>query len=53
MCDNVLEAINCGLVKKLPTKTTMSGLKLKRPKRSTAWNDDDIILDDAEDDIFE
>ncbi|KAL7450018.1 hypothetical protein ACHAWC_002005, partial [Mediolabrus comicus] len=53
MCDNVLEAINCGLVKKLPTKNTMSGLKLKRPKRSTAWNDDDIILDDAEDDIFE
>lgn len=52
MCDNVLEAINCGLVKKLPTKNTMSGLKLKRPKRSS-WNDDDIILDDAEDDIFE
>jgi len=59
MCDNVLEAVNCGLVKKLPTKNTISGPKLKKPKRSTAqkndamWNNDDIILDDAEDNFFE
>jgi DNA repair protein RadA/Sms len=59
MCDNVLEAINCGLVKALPTKSTMSGPKLKSRSTSTQnndvtmWNIDDIILDDAEDDIFE
>ena len=59
MCDNVLEAVNCGLVKKLPTKSTISGPKLKRPKKrptvhnDAMWNNDDIILDDAEDDIFE
>lgn len=59
MCDTVLEAVNCGLVKKLPTKSTISGPKLKRQKRSTTqkndatWNNDDIILDDAEDDFFE
>ncbi len=58
MCDTVLEAVNCGLVKRLPTKSTISGPKLKRPKRSTTqkndamWNNDDIILDDAEDDFF-
>jgi len=59
MCDNVLEAVNCGLVQKLPTKSTISGPKLKKPKRSTTqkndamWNNDDIILDDAEDNFFE
>ncbi|KAL7500234.1 hypothetical protein ACHAWT_010953 [Skeletonema menzelii] len=58
MCDNVLEAINCGLVKKLPTKSTISGPKLKRRNKSSTqndamWNNDDIILDDAEDDFFE
>ena len=52
MCDNLLDAVNCGLVKTLPTKNTLSGPKLKKPKRSN-WNNDEIILDDAEDDIFE
>jgi len=56
MCDNILEAVNCGLVKKLPTKNTISGPKLKRPtaqRDDAMWNNEDIILDDAEDDIFE
>jgi predicted ATP-dependent serine protease len=56
MCDNILEAVNCGLVKKLPTKNTISGPKLKRPTAQhddAMWNNEDIILDDAEDDIFE
>jgi len=34
MCDNVLDAINYGLVKKLPTVNTISGPKLKRPKKT-------------------
>mmetsp|Transcript_18213 Transcript_18213/g.39362 ORF Transcript_18213/g.39362 Transcript_18213/m.39362 type:complete len:268 (+) Transcript_18213:157-960(+) len=66
MCDNVLDAINCGLVDQLPTKQTRSGPKLRKPKPSTSngrmedettafgMNElDTIILDDEDDDIFE
>ena len=66
MCDNILDAINCGLIKKLPTVNSISGPKLKRVKgTSLTSNEDcsnesssfhlgelDIILDDGED-IFE
>ena len=66
VCDNVLDAINCGLVDRLPTKQTRSGPKLLKPKRFR--NDDrmndaaarrsgmdelDIILDNEDDDKFE
>ena len=63
MCENVLDAINCGLVSKLPTKQTRSGSKLIKPKRPKSREDDriksfymsdlDIILDDEEDTIYE
>jgi len=67
MCDNVLDAINCGLVDKLPTKQTRSGPQLIKPKRRSTNRDDsmkdrakpfdiderEIILDDEDDDIFE
>lgn len=68
MCDNVLDAINCGLVKSLPTVQTISGPKLKRPKKAISsdykaregnssrnmdMDDLDIILDDEEDNFFE
>jgi len=66
MCDNVLDAINCGLVDELPTQHTRSGPKLKKPKysskRTSRRNDEakslslesfDIILDDENDDMFE
>ena len=63
MCENVLDAINCGLVSKLPTKQTRSGSKLIKPKRTKSREDDrtksfdmsdlDIILDDEEDTMYE
>ncbi|KAL7532259.1 hypothetical protein ACHAXR_007554 [Thalassiosira sp. AJA248-18] len=65
MCDNVLDAINCGLVMKLPTKQTRSGPKLIKPKRATNkgntngreksfdMDELDIILDDENDDIYD
>ncbi len=34
MCGNILDAINYGLVKKLPTVNTMSGPKLKWTKKT-------------------
>ena len=42
MCDNLLDAINCGLVTKLPTKQTRSGSKLIKPKRSKSRLNDDM-----------
>jgi DNA repair protein RadA/Sms len=65
MCGNVLDALNCGLVKSLPTIATMSGLKLKRARRQNqnldrelsdqyeSLLDKQIILDDDEEDDFE
>ena len=64
MCENVLDAINCGLVSKLPTKQTRSGSKLIKPKRPKSRDDKDrtksfdmsdldIILDDEEDTMYE
>ena len=66
MCDNVLDAINCGLVMKLPVRQTRSGPKLIKPKgrprnsragsneeESAGMDELDIILDDEEDDVFE
>lgn len=57
VCDNVLDAINCGLVDRLPTKQTRSGPKLVKPKRfrnddRTGMDEPDIILDDEDDGIF-
>ncbi|KAL3778403.1 hypothetical protein HJC23_012116 [Cyclotella cryptica] len=63
MCDNVLDAINCGLVKSLPTIRTSSGPKLRKPTPpdqkpskdisnnyySLGMDNVDIILDDSED----
>ena len=67
MCDNVLDAINCGLVSSLPTKQTRSGPKLIQPKRPSKSNGTrmegrtksfdmselDVILDDEPDIMFE
>lgn len=62
MCDNVLDAINCGLVTQLPTKRTGNGPALIKPKRSiSSWNRGskevgsglDVIVDDDIDDSFE
>jgi DNA repair protein RadA/Sms len=54
MCDNVLDAINCGLVTQLPTKRTGNGPVLKKPKRSLSPGSDvDVIVDDDDDDNFE
>ncbi|KAL9180494.1 hypothetical protein ACHAXT_010947 [Thalassiosira profunda] len=65
MCDNVLDAVNCGLVDSLPTRRTRSGPKLIKPKRESreggsrrgarqfGMDEMDVILDDEEDDIFE
>ena len=67
MCDNVLDAINCGLVSSLPTKQTRSGPKLIKPKHPSKSNgtrmedrtksfdmsDLDIILDDEDDMMYE
>jgi DNA repair protein RadA/Sms len=58
MCDNALDAINCGLVKSLPTIRTSSGPKLRRPKRqdqrlnTEILDYEDVILDDGGDDNF-
>jgi hypothetical protein len=61
MCDNVLDAINCGLVTQLPTKRTGSSPVLKKPKRTlSSWDrgskDDGpelhVIVDDDDDDNF-
>jgi len=63
MCNNILDAINCGLVDKLPTKQTRCGPKLIKPKRladngsvkNTPFGMDelDVILDDEDDNMFE
>ena len=62
MCDNVLDAINCGLVTQLPTKRTGNGPALIKPKQSiSSWNrgskevgsELDVIADDDIDDSFE
>jgi DNA repair protein RadA/Sms len=62
MCQNVLDAINCGLVVPLPTRRTGNGPALIKPKpikvNNSSWdrgsNDDDrherdIIIDDEDD----
>ena len=66
MCENVLEAINCGLVSPLPTISTANGRKLKRSKRyqnepqrkdefdlyqSLGLDSKDAILDDDDDEL--
>jgi DNA repair protein RadA/Sms len=63
MCQNVLDAINCGLVVPLPTRRTGNGPALIKPKpikvNNSSWdrgiNDDDRherdIINDDEDDI--
>ena len=59
MCDNLLDAINCGLVNKLPSKQPKRGATFKKAQRSTSdgrtrsfgINEDlDIIEDDEDDD---
>ena len=67
LCDNVLDAINCGLVDSLPTKRTRSGPKLVKPKRQRSMTNsstrkgnsfddvddfDEPILDDEDDDMY-
>ena len=63
MCDDLLDAINCGLVDRLPTRQTRSGPKLVRQKKSGTRrrprtddeNDemmDVLIVDDEEDDGY-
>jgi len=61
LCENVMDAINAGLIEPLPTINTMSGQKFNRRKRrQLAKEDDDLfgslglgksetILDDQED----
>ena len=65
MCQNVLDAINCGLAMPLPTRQTGNGPALIKPKpaakvNNASWNrgsnDDDryerdVIIDDDDDDI--
>ena len=65
MCQNVLDAINCGLAMPLPTRRTGNGLSLIKPKpaakvNNASWNrgsnDDDryerdVIIDDDDNDI--
>jgi DNA repair protein RadA/Sms len=59
MCDNLLDAINCGLVNKLPSKQPKRGATFNKAQRSTSdgrtrsfgINEDlDIIEDDEDDD---
>lgn len=59
MCDNLLDAINCGLVNKLPSKQPKRGATFNKAQRSTSdgrtrsfgMNEDlDIIEDDEDDD---
>ena len=50
MCDNLLDAINCGLVDKLQTRKSRSGPKLKKTKAPGITDELGVILDDEEDD---
>ena len=60
MCDDLLDAINCGLVDRLPTKQTRGGPKLVRQRKSgtrgrPGMDDEDmdvVIVDDEEDDDY-
>jgi hypothetical protein len=59
MCDNLMDAINCGLVSKLPAKQIKSGATLNKARSnaggrtsSFGMNDLDIIEDDEEDDYL-
>ena len=55
MCDNLMDAINCGLVSKLPAKQTKSGAMLNKTQRSISGgrpNDAFDVIEDDEDDDY-
>ena len=60
MCDDLLDAINCGLVDRLPTKQARGGPKLVRQRKSgtrgrPGMDDEDmdvVIVDDEVDDDY-
>lgn len=53
MCENLLEAINSGLVKSLPTVKTMSGPKLRKVRREKSNGEElDVIVDDEDVDFL-
>lgn len=54
MCDNLMDAINCGLVSKLPAKQTKSGAMLNTTQRSSDGRPNDAfdVIEDDEDDDY-